>query len=65
MKEKCHGVLDRTIGGHAPGQEYLLITLRRLVLVYGLLSKEGAKELDEFEETAREIGEIVDGVAED
>ncbi len=39
--------------------------LEKIGAAYGLLSKEGAKELDEFEETAREIGEIVDGVAED
>ncbi len=39
--------------------------LEKFGLAYGLLGQETVKELDEFEEAAREIGEIVDTVAQD
>jgi hypothetical protein len=39
--------------------------LEKFGVAYGLLSQETSKKLDAFEEATREIGAIIDEVAED
>jgi hypothetical protein len=39
--------------------------LEKLGAAYGLLSDETRKDIDEIEEVTREIGEIIDEIAED